>query len=163
MGAGLSLPQIRLRNPEAMRLFDPCDLCASALYLPGAQSSRHWMEVFDETDDAYRMHDHPFLEAITNGDTAVIQRHLASKENANTVTMLRDGRGNTPAHTAARFGRLEALELLAWYEPKLLYEQNEVRNTPAHTAAEAGQVDVLRWLGEQVRCVAAFRAPPRAP
>ena len=110
------------------------------------------MEVVDETDDANRTHEHPFLEAITKGDTAVMQSHLAS--NSNAVTMLRDGRGNTSAHIAARFGRLEALQLLVRHEPKLLYEQNEVRNTPAHTAAEAGQVDILRWLGEQVRYAA---------
>ena len=117
------------------------------------------MEAADETD-ACHSQDHPFLEAVTNGDIAAIQKQLAS--NPAVVSSLRDGRGNTAAHIAARFGRLEALELLVWHEPKLLHEQNEVRNTPAHTAAEAGQVAVLQWLGEQVPC-SCFSATAPSP
>jgi hypothetical protein len=159
MGAGPSLgvkaPEIRLRDPNSWRLIDPCDLCASALYLPGGRCSRNWMDSADEDDRP--SHDHPFLEAVTTGDIAVMQKHLVAYPAA--VAMLRDGRGNTAAHIAARYGRLEALELLVWHEPKLLYEQNEVRNTPAHTAAEAGQVVILQWLGEQVPCPAAVHCP----
>ena len=77
-------------------------------------------------------------------------RHIA--KNSAAAMALRDERGNSPAHVAAKHGSLEALKLLALHEPALLRAQNGVRNEPAHVAAEAGQVEILRWLCSQARC-----------
>ena len=51
--------------------------------------------------------------------------------------------GRTPAHLAARFGRIDWLEAL----PKaLLTQPSDLDNRPVHEAAWSGQLAALKWL-----------------
>lgn len=55
----------------------------------------------------------------------------------------RNEEGRTPAHLAARFGRIDWLSAL----PKaLLTQPSDLENRPVHEAAWSGQLAALKWL-----------------
>ena len=91
------------------------------------------------------------LRACRLGDVHLVQT-LQHRYGSDTLLRMKDARGATCLHYAARGGHVDVLKQLTSRGARDTVPRTRVGATPLHDAAVLGELTAIKWLVQQTAC-----------